>query len=50
MRRNSRSGAAWRPRKQDLFLVALTDTVNVTLACRRTVYDWRDADEAFARQ
>ena len=56
MRGNSRSGAARRPRKQDLFLVALTDTVNVTLACRRagiprrTVYDWRDADEAFARQ
>ena len=56
MRGNSRSGAARRPRKQDLFLVALTDTVNVTLACRRariprrTAYDWRDADEAFARQ
>ena len=56
MRGTSRSGAARRPRKQALFLAALTDTVNVTLACRRagiprrTAYDWRDADEAFARQ
>ena len=56
MRGNSRSGAARRPRKRALFLAALTDTVNVTLACRRagiprrTAYDWRDADEAFARQ
>lgn len=35
---------------------ALVDTVNVTLACRRagiprrTAYDWREADEGFARK
>ena len=37
-----------RPRRKTVFLEALVDTVNVTLACRRagiarrTAYDWRD--------
>ncbi len=56
MRGNSKAAAARKPRKQDLFLKALTETVNVTLSCRkagvprRTVYDWREADAAFARR
>ena len=39
-----------------MFLEALVDTVNVTLACRRagiarrTAYDWREADAGFARK
>ena len=51
---NSKAAAARKPRKQALFLKALTETVNVTLSCRkagvprRTVYDWREADAAFA--
>ena len=54
MRGNSKAAAARKPRKQALFLKALTETVNVTLSCRkagvprRTVYDWREADAAFA--
>ena len=56
MRGNSRAAAVRRPRRKTVFLAALTETVNVTLACRRagiprrTVYDWREQDEAFARK
>ena len=56
MKGNSQQNAARRPSRQDAFLEALTQTVNVTLACRRaglsrrTVYDWRAKDEAFARK
>ena len=55
MHGNSKAAAARRPKKKALFLQALTDTVNVTLSCRkagiprRTAYDWREADDAFAR-
>ena len=54
MRGNSKAGAARRPRRKTVFLQALTETVNVTLACRRagiprrTAYDWREQDAAFA--
>ena len=55
MRGNSHA-AARRPRRKTVFLDALVETVNVTLACRqagiarRTAYDWREADEGFARK
>lgn len=54
MRGNSQSAAQRRPRRKTVFLEALADTVNVTLACqragipRRTAYDWRHSDQAFA--
>ena len=35
MRGNSHAGAARRPRRKAVFLEALVDTLNVTLACRR---------------
>jgi len=56
MRRNSRQAAERPPRRKTVFLAALVDTVNVTLTCRRadiprrTAYDWREADEGFARK
>ena len=56
MRGNSHRAAARRPRRKAVFLEALVDTVNVTLSCRRagiarrTAYDWREADEGFARK
>lgn len=56
MRGNSHRAAERRPRRKTVFLAALVDTVNVTLACRRagiprrTAYDWREADEGFARK
>ena len=56
MRGNSHQSAQRRPRRKTVFLEALVDTVNVTLACRRagiarrTAYDWREADEGFARK
>ena len=55
MKGNSRAAAARRPSKKNAFLAALTDTVNVALACRhagiprRTAYDWREKDEDFAQ-
>tara|TARA_A100001037_G_scaffold255092_1_gene240513 strand:- start:6435 stop:6836 length:402 start_codon:yes stop_codon:yes gene_type:complete len=54
IRGNSRIAAAGRPRKKKIFLETLVETVNVTLACRqagiprRTAYDWRETDPAFA--
>ena len=56
MRGNSHRAAVRRPRRKTVFLEALVDTVNVTLACRRagiarrTAYDWREADAGFARK
>ena len=56
MRGNSRTAAKRRPSKKTAFLSALTETVNVTLACRgagiprRSAYDWRENDEDFARR
>ena len=56
MRGNSRAAAERRPRRKTVFLEALVVTLNVTLACRRagiarrTAYDWREADEGFARK
>ena len=56
MRGNSRTAAGRRPSKKTAFLAALTETVNVTLACRsagiprRTAYDWRENDADFARR
>jgi hypothetical protein len=56
MRRNSRQAAERPPRRKTVFLAALVDTVNVTLTYRRadiprrTAYDWREADEGFARK
>ena len=56
MRGNSRTAAKRRPSKKTAFLVALTETVNVTLACRsagiprRSAYDWRENDADFARR
>ena len=56
MRGNSHQAAARRPRRKTVFLEALVNTVNVTLACRqagiarRTAYDWREADAGFARK
>ena len=54
--RGTSKAAARRPAKKTLFLRTLTETVNVTLSCRkagiprRTAYDWREADAAFARR
>jgi len=56
MRGNSHRATERRPRRKTVFLEALVDTVNVTLACRRagiarrTAYDWREADAGFARK
>ena len=56
MRGNSHIAAVRRPRRKTVFLEELTDTVNVTLACRRagiprrTAYDWRESDAPFARK
>ena len=56
MRGNSHRAAERRPRRKTVFLEALVDSLNVTLACRRagiarrTAYDWREADEGFARK
>ena len=56
MRGNSHQATERRPRRKTVFLEALVDTVNVTLACRRagiarrTAYDWREADAGFARK
>ena len=55
MRGNSHRATQRRPRRKAVFLAALVDTVNVTLASRRagiprrTAYDWREANEGFAR-
>lgn len=43
------------PRRKRAFLAVLSETCNASLACaainqpRRTVYNWRNADPAFAR-
>ena len=49
MKGNSHQATERRPRRKTVFLEALVDIVNVTLACRRagiarrTAYDWREA-------
>lgn len=46
----------WTPEKESAFLAALTDTANVSRACkavdiaRQTAYDRRDAEPAFAER